>query len=148
MMNYKYAKKEFKIKWNDDGKFECSELGIVKDTPDEVKAEIRSQTEKETALPRVSVLFLEDMNTKLVEATTNLKNVYSKYSMGDEIWVSWKSGGKSERAKKRVELIYPDTPEIRMLLNQCVEANQKANKMKSDARTVLSLIETVKAVKI
>lgn len=145
-MNYKYAGKEFEIVWNDDGKFSCNELGIVKDNPDEVKAEIRAQTEKEKTLPRVNVLLLSEKT--VIEATTNLRKVYSRYSYGDDIWVSWKEGGKAERKKIRTNQVYKDTPENRALLNQYCKLMRESERLVREARNNEEKAETVEAIKL
>lgn len=147
-MEYKYAGKSFEIEWNDDGKFECRELGVICDSPEEVRARVRELAEKEQKLPRVKVLMVS--NGKMIEGFSNLKIVPGARYYGNrtEVWVSWKEKNNNERRKKYTEDVFTDTPENRAKIAEYCNLLKQIDQLKNKASDMEDTFEIVTGVNI
>lgn len=146
-MQYKYAGKTFDIELNDEGKIECAELGIVLDKVDEVKAEIRKQTEVEKKLPRIPVFFVDRYgdDTKYLTGETTGKNASasSRWAHVKEVWVTWKDERKTHRQKMFSDRVYPATEENRQKLDKYVKLKGDEYEAANKARELLESVEYI-----
>lgn len=148
-MEYKYGGKKFDIRLNDEGKIECRELGIVFDTVEEVKAEIRKQTEVEKKLPRTTVFFIDRYgdNTKYLTGETTLKNANTarRWSSIKEVWVTWKDERKTHRQKMYTDRVFLATDENRQKLDEYVRLKEQENIF---CNTAAELLDTIQGVEV
>jgi len=129
------------IDLNDDGKIECSELGIVGDTVDDVKKAIREATKKEAALPKIKIIYFGGWGNsgELKEGTTTAKAEIGSYGGTAYVWVT--SGKKREKKSSRE--IYLDTPENRDIVTRYLELLDQAEKLNEQAGDLRDTLKTV-----
>ena len=97
--------RRYRIQLDAQGKFYSPDYGITKDTLDELKVEIRSETRKK--LPKQDVWVLGDHYTDEDDLFIRATTTGMIDSRNDwYIWIT-KQGGRKEREKVRYTTVYP-----------------------------------------